>query len=309
VALLDRVRQAVAAARRDPPAAPEPVAAEALRRIEDVSSVLGRVETSLAELARRVDEVQQLTGRVYEQAFDYRGRVASLRADDSYAAAYEPDPLVSVVIPTFNRAELLCERGLASVLRQSYGKLEVIVVGNACTDDTVERVNAIGDPRVQVVNLAFQEPEPEDDTRRWHNSGTVPFNHGLTLATGSWIAMQHDDDEWDSDYVERMLAAARETRAEIVYCPCRVFESVTKEPLDVDIGEFPPRLTQFATQFSIFHSGLRYFGYDRVCALMNEPNDWNFGRRLWDAGVRFHLVPDTLGSYYFRRDEWLSRNR
>ncbi len=271
-----------------------------LGRLEDVSSAVGRMETGLTELARRVDEVQQLTGRVYEQAFDYRGRLAALRADDSYARAYEPEPLVSVVIPTFNRAELLCERGLASVLRQSYRKLEVIVVGNACTDDTVERVNAIDDLRVQVVNLAFQEPEPDDDTRRWHNSGTVPFNHGLTLASGSWIAMQHDDDEWDPDYLERMLAGARETHAEIAYCRARVLDAPTTESLEVEFGEFPPRLTQFGTQFSIFHAGLRYFGYDRVCALMNEPNDWNFARRLWEAGVSFHFLPDTLGSYHFR---------
>ena len=135
---------------------------------------------------------------------------------------------------------------------------------------------------------------------RWHNSGTVPINHGLTLASGEWIALQHDDDEWDADYVERVLKAALATRAEIAYCRSRVIHAPTNEALELEIGEFPPRLTQFATQFSIFHAGLRFFGYDRSCALMNEPNDWNFARRLWEAGVRFHFVPDTLGSYYLR---------
>ncbi len=258
------------------------------------------MDERLTQLARRLEEVQQLAGRTYEQGFDYPARLAALRADSRYEEAYAADPLVSVVLPTYNRAALLCERGLASVLRQSYERLEVIVVGNACTDDTVERVEAIGDPRVRVVNLPWQEPEPDDDEQRWHNSGTVPINHGLALATGSWIAMQHDDDEWDADYLERVLAAAQENRAEIAYCSSRIIHAPTNEALDLYIGEFPPRLTQFATQFSVFHAGLRFFGYDRACALMDEPNDWNFGRRLWQAGVRFHFITDTLGSYYLR---------
>lgn len=268
--------------------------------LEELRASIERMEARLDELGRRLVQTQQLAGRSYERSFDYPGRLAALRASEIYAAAYAGEPLVSVVIPTYNRAELLCTRGLASVLRQSYERLEVIVVGNACTDDTVERVRALGDPRVQVVNLAFQEPEPDDDEMRWHNSGTVPINHGLALASGAWIAMQHDDDEWDADYVERVLAAALEARAEIAYCRSRVIHAPTNEDLELQIGEFPPRLTQFATQFSIFHAGLRFFGYDRACALMDEPNDWNFGRRLWEAGARFRFVEDVLGSYYLR---------
>jgi glycosyltransferase involved in cell wall biosynthesis len=202
------------------------------------------------------------------------------------------------VIPTFNRAALLCERGLASVLRQSYDALEVIVVGNACTDDTVERVSSIGDSRVRVVNLAYQEPEPDDEVRRWHNSGTGPINHGLSLATGSWIAVQHDDDEWDDNYLELVLEAARRSRAEIAYCRARVVYAPTGEPLTFEVGAFPPVLGQFGTQFSIFHQGLRFFGYDRACAWLDEPNDWNFARRMWEAGVRFHFVPSTLATYH-----------
>jgi glycosyltransferase involved in cell wall biosynthesis len=267
---------------------------------EPLGQELEEVRLALGKLGGRVEELQALTARAYERGFDYPGQLAAARAYEGYADAYAPDPLVSVVLPTFNRAELLCERGLRSVLGQTYGKLEVIVVGNACTDDTVERVEAIGDPRVRVVNLPFQEPEPDDDDRRWHNSGTVPINHGLALAVGSWIAIQHDDDEWDDHYLERMVAAAQESRAEIAYCRSRIIHAPTNEALELEIGEFPPRLTQFATQFAIFHAGLRFFEYDRACALMNEPNDWNFGRRLWEAGVRFHFVPDLLGSYYLR---------
>jgi Glycosyltransferase like family 2 len=321
VALVHRLRRAVSEARRQSAGAPPAERTGEGRQMEEVRGALATMEERLSGLSRRLEEVQQLAARTYEQGFDYPGRLAALRADPRYEDAYVEDPLISVVLPTYNRAVLLCERGLPSVLRQTYAKLEVIVVGNACTDDTVERVEAIGDSRVRVVNLPFQEPEPDDDDQRWHNSGTVPINHGMALAAGSWIAIQHDDDEWDAEYLEQVLAAAQAARAEIAYCRSRIIHAPTNEDLDWLLGEFPPRLTQFATQFSVFHAGLRLFGYDRACALMDEPNDWNFGRRLWEAGVRFHFVPDTLGSYYLRprteegrewiaeRLEWLRSTR
>jgi hypothetical protein len=260
--------------------------------------MLALMDERASDLTRRLDGTQQLAARAYERSFDFPGRLAATRMSDAYEEPYAATPLISVVIPTFNRAELLCERGLASVLRQSYERLEVIVVGNACTDDTVDRVGAIGDPRVRVVNLAYQEPEPEDETRRWQNSGTVPINHGLAIASGSWIAIQHDDDEWDQGYVDTVLRAAQDGRAEIAYCRARVVHEPTGEPMSFEVGAFPPVLGQFGTQFSIFHSGLRFFGYDRACAWLDEPNDWNFARRMWEAGVRFQFVPSTLATYY-----------
>src|SRR6266496_3474924 len=54
-------------------------------------------------------------------------------------------PLVSVRVATFNRAELLVGRALPSVLNQTYDELEVVVVGDHCTDQTAERIEALGD--------------------------------------------------------------------------------------------------------------------------------------------------------------------
>jgi glycosyltransferase involved in cell wall biosynthesis len=236
--------------------------------------------------------------RSYEASFDFPGRLAAARARPDYERSYDAGPLVSVVLPTYNRAELLCERGLASVLRQSYERLDVIVVGNACTDDTVERVNALGDPRVRVVNLAYQAPGPEDDVRRWHNSGTAPINHGFALAAGAWIAVQHDDDEWDDDYLERVLGAAQRAHAEVAYCRARAVHGETGQALPFEVGAYPPVLGQFGTQFAVFHQALRLFGYDPACAWIGEPNDWNFARRMLDAGVRFEFVPEALATYH-----------
>ncbi len=267
--------------------------------LAELTQAVAALSARLDALTGMVHQTQMLAGRAYERTFDYPGTLARARASDAYAAAYGPDPLVSVVLPTFNRAALLCERGLASVLAQTHERLEVIVVGNACTDDTVERVRAIGDPRVTVVNLAYQEPEPEDETQRWLNSGTAPINHGLELASGSWVALQHDDDAWDADYLARLLDAGRRSRAEVVYARARMVDGADGTPLGREIGAFPPVRGQFGTQFAIFNAALRFFRYDRNCRFAGEPNDWNMARRMWEAGVTFELVPEPLATYFF----------
>ena len=56
--------------------------------------------------------------------------------------------LISVIIPTYNRAEKLIQSVL-SVLNQDYGTLEIIVVDDAGKDDTEEQILKLGDNRVR----------------------------------------------------------------------------------------------------------------------------------------------------------------
>jgi hypothetical protein len=64
------------------------------------------------------------------------------------------------------------------------------------------------------------------------------------------------------------------------------------------IGAYPPTLGQWGCQSAIFHGALRFLRYDRTCALASEPNDWNLARRAWDAGVRFHHVPQETATLF-----------
>lgn len=67
------------------------------------------------------------------------------------------EPLISVIIPTYNRSKLLTERAIPSVLAQSYKNFELIVVGDHCTDDTEQCFKKIDDSRVKFVNLPIRE--------------------------------------------------------------------------------------------------------------------------------------------------------
>jgi len=101
--------------------------------------------------------------------------------------------LVSVILPTYNRLASLPD-AIASVLRQSYGKLELIVVDDGSSQDIAGLVAAIGDDRIRYV-------------RRAQNGGAAAArNTGLLLARGEFIAFQDSDDLWLPGKLARQVA-------------------------------------------------------------------------------------------------------
>ncbi|MFL6333560.1 MAG: glycosyltransferase family 2 protein [Pyrinomonadaceae bacterium] len=105
-----------------------------------------------------------------------------------------PEPAVSVVIPTYNRAPLL-GRSIRSVLAQCFEDFEVIVVDDGSTDETAEVVAAFDDPRVSYVRLA-------------RNTGAgAARNVGIRLARGKFLAFQDSDDEWLPSKLSKQMAA------------------------------------------------------------------------------------------------------
>ena len=110
-------------------------------------------------------------------------------------------PLVSVVIPTYNRADLI-SRAIASVCSQSYQNLEIIVVNDNSQDNTEEVVREIaqGDSRINYY-------------RHSNNlGGSVARNTGIKKATGEYIAFLDSDDIWLPQKLELQLRAIAKNR-------------------------------------------------------------------------------------------------
>lgn len=101
-------------------------------------------------------------------------------------------PLVSAIIPTHNRAEML-KRAIRSVQLQTYSHLEIIVVDDASQDKTSEVVASFGDPRIRYIR---------HDTNR---GGSVARNTGIRAATGEYISFLDDDDEWEPEKTDEQL--------------------------------------------------------------------------------------------------------
>ena len=100
--------------------------------------------------------------------------------------------LVSVVIPSYNRADLI-ERSVRSALGQTYEALEVIVVDDASTDHTSTVLAAIADARLRVVR--HERNQGQSRTR----------NRGVQEAKGRYVAFLDSDDEWLPAKIERQL--------------------------------------------------------------------------------------------------------
>jgi len=114
-------------------------------------------------------------------------------------------PLVSVVTATYNWSTVL-RWAIRSVRAQRYPRWELIVVGDACTDDSAEVVASFGDPRI-----------------RWHNrdsnagSQSLPNNDGIAMARGESVAYLGHDDLWAPDHLARLVATQRQTGADVAF--------------------------------------------------------------------------------------------
>ena len=97
---------------------------------------------------------------------------------------------VSVVIPTYNRINLLPE-AIDSVLSQSYPVSEVIVVDDGSTDHTFETLAS----KYQKVKFLKQE-----------NLGvSAARNTGVSEAKSNWIAFLDSDDQWETQKIEKQI--------------------------------------------------------------------------------------------------------
>ena len=105
--------------------------------------------------------------------------------------------LVTIGIPTYNRADGFLRHALESVIAQTYRNLEIIVSDNCSRDNTEAVVKKYGDPRVKYIR---------------HNVNIGPLgnsNFCLDQAQGEYFLQLHDDDAIDSDFIETCMKAER----------------------------------------------------------------------------------------------------
>src|SRR5258706_1971108 len=101
-------------------------------------------------------------------------------------------PKISAVIPTYNRSQVL-KRAIESVIAQTRPVDEIVVVDDGSTDETASTVAAFGD-QVRYIHQ--------------HNQGiSGARNTAIRAASGDWIALLDDDDEWLPEKVRKQEEA------------------------------------------------------------------------------------------------------
>lgn len=280
---------------REPRARPDAVDHELLHTLN-----LSRDHLS-AELAR-VLEVLQL---IYDEEPENRRRLWRLRASEQYKLAFaEAEPLVSVVIPTYDNHPALRERSLPSVLAQTYGNFEAIVVGDAAPAETRQLIEELADPRIHYVNLERRGPYPEDLHKLWLVGGTPPYNAAVRMARGRWIAYLSDDDCFRPEHLQRLVRHAQAEQLELCY---GLLVQHDRDGGQIELGSFPPSPGQFGFQAAIYHAGLADFlEFELADAEFGQAVDWGLIRRMLRAGVRMGMVHEPTADYFPSWD-WAGR--
>ena len=219
------------------------------------------------------------------------------RAGADYARAFtDATPLVSICVGTMNRAELLTERCLRSLREQTYRNLQIVVVGDHCTDDTERRIASLHDDRIVFVNLPRRGPYPPPGQDRWYVAGTNSVNEALARCEGAFVMHLDDDDRAVPERVETLLRAAQQHRADLCWHP---FWSERPDGTWQLIGNGAFELGQITTSSIFCHRALTRIPWDVYAYRVGEPGDWNRLRKIRILRPQLHFV-DTPLVYHYR---------
>jgi glycosyltransferase involved in cell wall biosynthesis len=124
-------------------------------------------------------------------------------------------PLVSVLIPTYNRPDYL-HQALESAVKQSYKNIEILVGDNSTSSQMAENVvRSFNDPRIKYISHG-------------RNIGMVLNNISLIKeSVGEYIAILHDDDVWYPQFLEKMIPTLEsDTHISVSFCNFDVIDDL-----------------------------------------------------------------------------------
>lgn len=143
--------------------------------------------------------------------------------------------MISVVIPTHNRADLL-ERAVKSVLNQTYQKFEIIIVSDGSTDNTDEVVEKLKNNDKRIRYISYHPGK----------GGNVARNMGIEDANYENIAFLDDDDEWLPEKLEKQIDILKsDLGIGLVYTGVKsiyVNENITYESRPNESGDLSERI-------------------------------------------------------------------
>jgi glycosyltransferase involved in cell wall biosynthesis len=235
-------------------------------------------------------------------------------------------PRVSVVIPAFNASATLRET-VNSVLMQTFGDLECLVIDDGSIDDTNELVQKLAAQDARVRLLVHQ---------RHGNHGTAQSrNLGLRCARGEFVAFLDADDAWLPDKLERQLKVM-EDRPDVGFVFGDVYLSIDPDPsypmsaqplgkdpfresmatifnaddraaarvmnLQLSPSNFIPSPTPLV-RASLFSDGLEFAGPPLLNTMYEDFLMW----RVLSMRTTFHCIQEPLAIYRFHRDNFTNQ--
>lgn len=189
-------------------------------------------------------------------------------------------PLVSIIIPTYNRANLL-KRAIESVISQTYKNLEIIVVDDGSTDNTEQIVKECQDSRIQYI-------------RHSKNRGlSAAKNTGIKNSKGDFIAFLDSDDEYLPEKVEKSIEVFKKA-PENIGIVCSNFWRIEGEKKKIAVSKRTPFL-----YFGVFRKEV----FEKIGFFDEELEiyeDLDFGTRLI-CKFSSYFIDEPLAIYHITK--------
>ncbi len=200
--------------------------------------------------------------------------------------------LVSIVLPTYNRAHLL-PYAIRSVLNQSHTNLELIVVDDHSSDTTPDVVAEFDDPRIRYFR--------NDPNLRLPRS----LNRGFSQASGDYLTWTSDDNLFLPTAIARMVEMLTHRACDFVYADYYQFSNLTEDgrPTETELRRLPDKLqlgkgNHIGACFLYTRAVYDTIGeYDPELFLVEDYDYW------MRAAKQFSFCHLAEPLYYFRRDE------
>ena len=208
------------------------------------------------------------------------------------------DPLISIIMSTHNRPNLLKERSIPSILRQTYQNWELLIRGDGADESTESVIKSFNDPRIKYKNTPrrlYSNPREQ-----WCWGGAHAVNEALEEARGTYIAYLDDDDEFLPHHLATLSKMLMSGEYDLVYGRA-YFET---DKVWIVLGE-PFNKTRLMRRNFISHDAVMYnrarLGHFRhEMKPLDEPADWVMWRRMVTAGARVGFTQEIVALNYAR---------
>jgi glycosyltransferase involved in cell wall biosynthesis len=215
------------------------------------------------------------------------------------------NPLISIVIPTFNHVNYL-SKALESVLHQTYTNWEAIVIDNHSTDDTGKVIDKFNDHRIKYLKI--------------QNNGVIAKsrNIGIKSAKGDWVAFLDSDDLWTNDKLKTCIESIN-NQVDLIYHDLEVRSNKRtffkgkinktrqlKKPVLIDLlvnGNAISNSSVIVRKKILIKIGLMDENKELIAA-----EDYNTWLKISKFTDQFLYLPKKLGFYYIHYEGISQKN-
>jgi glycosyltransferase involved in cell wall biosynthesis len=204
-------------------------------------------------------------------------------------------PLVSVIITNYNYGEYI-NQAIESVLDQSYKNIELIVIDDGSTDNSLQIIEKYVKKNSEIIFI------------KQKNHGVVyTRNKGMERASGEYICCLDADDFFDPDYIEKQYRYITQFKADVVYPNWNLFGDINQKLYfpEFDFVEYQKQHFHIKPESLVRASAIKHangklkHGY--LPETKQRANDWAYFISLAANGLKFKLANDNYVNYRIKK--------